>query len=179
MSNERHPAEAELTDQQLAALAQIGTRRQVQVGESLFRFGEEDYAFFAIVDAEVEIVGGTFEHEVALVTHGPRLFLGEISLLTHETSRVMARVKTPGEVIAVGRPALREYMARDPDFADLVLGAFIERRQWLREGEGTASVQVLGSQFSARTQALRSLLVRRSEERRVGKECRSRWSPYH
>ena len=22
-------------------------------------------------------------------------------------------------------------------------------------------------------------LVRRSEERRVGKECRSRWSPYH
>ena len=24
-----------------------------------------------------------------------------------------------------------------------------------------------------------SLGVRRSEERRVGKECRSRWSPYH
>src|SRR2546428_6321566 len=25
----------------------------------------------------------------------------------------------------------------------------------------------------------RAALVRRSEERRVGKECRSRWSPYH
>src|SRR5258705_1771154 len=25
----------------------------------------------------------------------------------------------------------------------------------------------------------RSLAVERSEERRVGKECRSRWSPYH
>ena len=24
-----------------------------------------------------------------------------------------------------------------------------------------------------------SLVVERSEERRVGKECRSRWSPYH
>src|SRR5689334_23431308 len=24
-----------------------------------------------------------------------------------------------------------------------------------------------------------TLLLRRSEERRVGKECRSRWSPYH
>jgi len=24
-----------------------------------------------------------------------------------------------------------------------------------------------------------SLVLRRSEERRVGKECRSRWSPYH
>ena len=26
---------------------------------------------------------------------------------------------------------------------------------------------------------LEVLLDRRSEERRVGKECRSRWSPYH
>src|SRR2546428_1825445 len=25
----------------------------------------------------------------------------------------------------------------------------------------------------------RNVLTRRSEERRVGKECRSRWSPYH
>ena len=24
-----------------------------------------------------------------------------------------------------------------------------------------------------------TLVLRRSEERRVGKECRSRWSPYH
>ena len=27
--------------------------------------------------------------------------------------------------------------------------------------------------------ALGALLTTRSEERRVGKECRSRWSPYH
>ena len=27
--------------------------------------------------------------------------------------------------------------------------------------------------------AKRGLIVNRSEERRVGKECRSRWSPYH
>ena len=26
---------------------------------------------------------------------------------------------------------------------------------------------------------LAAMLVMRSEERRVGKECRSRWSPYH
>src|SRR3989440_8853888 len=31
----------------------------------------------------------------------------------------------------------------------------------------------------ARGQAARHRLLRRSEERRVGKECRSRWSPYH
>src|SRR5574340_33636 len=38
---------------------------------------------------------------------------------------------------------------------------------------GVALVNVFGSQkFAVRVQA-------RSEERRVGKECRSRWSPYH
>ena len=26
---------------------------------------------------------------------------------------------------------------------------------------------------------LRDIILTRSEERRVGKECRSRWSPYH
>ena len=29
------------------------------------------------------------------------------------------------------------------------------------------------------TQKRAAGIVRRSEERRVGKECRSRWSPYH
>ena len=28
-------------------------------------------------------------------------------------------------------------------------------------------------------ETLNELLEKRSEERRVGKECRSRWSPYH
>src|SRR2546430_12130599 len=30
-----------------------------------------------------------------------------------------------------------------------------------------------------RERAVAAQVVRRSEERRVGKECRSRWSPYH
>src|SRR5256885_10039969 len=37
---------------------------------------------------------------------------------------------------------------------------------WRSAGDGEARDAILG-------------LRRRSEERRVGKECRSRWSPYH
>ena len=36
-----------------------------------------------------------------------------------------------------------------------------------------------GSQASSRGDAKDSALLSRSEERRVGKECRSRWSPDH
>src|SRR5258706_10632202 len=37
----------------------------------------------------------------------------------------------------------------------------------------------LGSQRDSRSEASGIIFRRRSEERRVGKECRSRWSPYH
>ena len=36
-----------------------------------------------------------------------------------------------------------------------------------------------GSDFSVKTTIHIHRLFERSEERRVGKECRSRWSPYH
>ena len=36
-----------------------------------------------------------------------------------------------------------------------------------------------GRQYAGRLKALADAATTRSEERRVGKECRSRWSPYH
>ena len=39
--------------------------------------------------------------------------------------------------------------------------------------------KVLGNWTGFSTKLYSSLFVARSEERRVGKECRSRWSPYH
>src|SRR2546429_6117845 len=36
-----------------------------------------------------------------------------------------------------------------------------------------------GKLYISHISALKRDLIRRSEERRVGKECRSRWSPYH
>ena len=41
----------------------------------------------------------------------------------------------------------------------------------------TAAQALLGRQF--KVTAHRGEFIERSEERRVGKECRSRWSPYH
>ena len=34
-------------------------------------------------------------------------------------------------------------------------------------------------EIPSRRQSLLEMIIERSEERRVGKECRSRWSPYH
>src|SRR5256885_165383 len=45
--------------------------------------------------------------------------------------------------------------------------------------ENEAVAAWLAEHRRQRTQSLIDRLQRRSEERRVGKECRSRWSPYH
>ena len=53
-----------------------------------------------------------------------------------------------------------------------------EALQVLREKDQSLTV---GTPNGAQREAVREMLafVERSEERRVGKECRSRWSPYH
>src|SRR5476649_539228 len=38
---------------------------------------------------------------------------------------------------------------------------------------------IVGEEVSSRDGHIIGLFLERSEERRVGKECRSRWSPYH
>ena len=47
------------------------------------------------------------------------------------------------------------------------------------EIDGDIGDSHVGLQARMMSQAMRKLGASRSEERRVGKECRSRWSPYH
>ena len=55
---------------------------------------------------------------------------------------------------------------------EIVLKSDIENQFLHEQSQG-----LVNSSADSRTRILENLL--RSEERRVGKECRSRWSPYH
>ena len=47
------------------------------------------------------------------------------------------------------------------------------------EGLQCENIRTFGTEMQVGMTALCEKTGRRSEERRVGKECRSRWSPYH
>ena len=53
-----------------------------------------------------------------------------------------------------------------------------ELAEWRRK-QGYIVYLIPSNEAGSNSNAIKSYLQNRSEERRVGKECRSRWSPYH
>src|SRR3990167_3277146 len=76
-----------------------------------------------------------------------------------------------GDLVAHGAAPVLDHGQETPDAAAHSLAAHDEDRV----GDGP---DVAGGHL-APDQVLEPGLLGRSEERRVGKECRSRWSPYH
>jgi thioredoxin reductase (NADPH) len=148
-----------LSESEIALLDALGTRRSIDVGEYLYQEGDATYEFFVIVSGAAEILVRTDGEERAIARHGPRRFLGELSLLTGQRAFVSARVAEPGEVIVVPADALRRILATDPTLSDRILGAFLARRSALRIG-AAAVIRVVGSRFSPGSLELREFLTR-------------------
>ncbi len=144
------PLDRVLSTAQLAMLAELGEERRAEVGERLYEIGDERYPFIAVLEGEARIVDGGGD-EVTRI--GRRGFLGEISLLTGQTVYLTAVVAEPMRYIAVERHEMRKLLLEDPSFSDLVLGAFVERREMLQRREGIG-VQIVGPRDSAETRDL-------------------------
>jgi thioredoxin reductase (NADPH) len=147
-----------LSPEQIAALEAHGTRRATTEGEIIFRAGDTSYDFVVVLQGMVGIVERDHGAERLIAVHGAGRFLGELNLLTGETAFVSAVVRQPGEVLAVPAKRLRELVATDPTFGDLILRAFIIRRSiliGLRTG-----LRIVGSRHSPDTRRLREFAAR-------------------
>ncbi len=146
----------------MARLRSYGTQAQVEVGELLFQVGQSSYDFVVLVSAAVETVReASAEHgEVVLARHGRDQFLGELNLLTGQAAYLSTRVVEAGEILRISPTRFRELMDRDTELSDLILRAFLARRQRLRVGEAARSMELIGSGFSAEAMALRTWLAR-------------------
>jgi thioredoxin reductase (NADPH) len=147
-----------LNEQQLAVLMGKGTRRRVGEGEVLYRRGDVNCDFHVILEGLVEIVDEDAGDNHVIGVHGPRRFLGELSVLTGEASFVTAVVRVPGEILVVPVDRLRELVAGDPTLGDLILRAYLVRRSVLIDlGVG---FRIIGSRYSPDTRRLREFAAR-------------------
>ena len=148
-----------LTEDQIRALDAHGERRAVQPGEVLFHDGDQWSDFFVVTAGKVAIVEG-YERleERLLVVHGPRRFLGELSLLTGQASLYSAVVVEPGEILAVPVGRVRDLLTKDSVLGDLILRAYLIRRSLLI-GLGTG-MRIIGSRYSPEVRRLRDFAAR-------------------
>lgn len=148
-----------LSDEQVGLISQHGGRRRTQADEILFREGDRDYDFFVVLDGRVAVVAGYgTDTERLIAVHGPGRFLGELSLLTGQAALFTAVVREPGEVLVVPVERLRELISQDSVLGDLILRAFLLRREMLiRLGAG---FMIVGSRYSPDTRRLREFCAR-------------------
>jgi thioredoxin reductase (NADPH) len=138
-----------LSDEQIATLAEFGERRPTREGEVLYREGDRRCDLIVILQGAVAIIEGYGTDDRVISVHGPRRFLGELSLLTGQRVFVTAVVREPGEVLVVPVERLRDLVDRDPALGNLILRAFLLRRSILIELE--TGFRIIGSRYSPDT----------------------------
>jgi thioredoxin reductase (NADPH) len=141
------PPSPTLSASQLASLAERGEEHTADVGEVLYRVGDREYPFMAIVEGEVAIVDAAGNE---IVRHGASGFLGELNLLSGQTVFVTAVVTEPLRYIAVERKVLRSLLYEDGPLSDVVLSAFIARREALQRVQGIG-LEIVGPHSSKAT----------------------------
>jgi thioredoxin reductase (NADPH) len=140
-----------LSASQLGTLAELGEERTADVAEVLYEVGDRRYPFIAIRDGEVAIRDAVGNE---IVRHGASGFLGELNLLSGQTVFVTAVVTEPLRYIAVERETLRSLLFEDAALSDLVLAAFMSRREALQAVRGLG-LEIVGPHSSEATMQLR------------------------
>src|SRR6476620_9125784 len=149
-----------LSEAQLAALGRCSlTRlRPFRAGEELFAACDRDPRFFVIKAGEVEIVDVSGEGPKTVTVHGPGEFTGDVGQVTGRPAIVSAVARTDGEAYEVSPDALHELLNNHPDLGDLVMQAFIARRQLLTGSGNFTGLRVIGSRYSRDTFRVRDFL---------------------
>ena len=141
------PPSPALSASQLARLAELGEERTADLGEVLYQVGDRSYPFIAILEGEAAILDAAGNE---IVRHGASGFLGELNLLSGQTVFVNAVVTRPLRYIAVERDVMRGLLYEDGPLSDLVLSAFIARREGLQRVKGIG-IEIVGPRSSAAT----------------------------
>ena len=141
------PPSPTLSASQLSALRELGEERTAETGEVLYRVGDRDYPFIVIVEGEAAILDSAGNE---IVRHGASGFLGELNLLSGQTVFVTAVVTEPLRYVAVPRDVLRTLLYEDGPLSDLVLSAFIARREGLERVPGLG-LEIVGPHSSKAT----------------------------
>jgi thioredoxin reductase (NADPH) len=158
----RAAAFPKLNEAQLAALGgcSLTVLKRYRDGEKLFAVGDRDFKFFVIKSGHIEILDESGDQPKTVVVLGPGDFTGEVTQLTGTPSLVSGVARGDCEVYELSHDALRQLINHHPEVGDIILQAFIARRQILHESENFTGLRVIGSRYSQDTFRIRDFLAK-------------------
>ena len=148
-----------LSPSQIDRIRLQGRVRHVGRGEILFDVGDTNIPFFVILSGSMEVVQPGLDGERPITVHRAGGFTGELTMISGHRIFVRGRVLEPGEVLELSSDALRSLIAKDAEFSEIFMRAFILRRLELIS-RGYGNLILLGSRHSAQTLRLREFLTR-------------------
>jgi thioredoxin reductase (NADPH) len=134
----------QLTAEQIARIAPLGTRRTIRSGELLFDQGAENAPFYVVIRGALALVRPHCTGENPITVLVPGEFTGEMNLLTGRRSLVRTRAAEDGEVLELRPEALRTIVQTDSELSELLMRAFILRRVSLMAAGGSRSLRRQG-----------------------------------
>jgi len=151
-----------LDEAQIAQAANCTTLapKRYRDGETLIAIGDRAFKFFIVKSGEVEILDYSGDEPKTVTIHRKGQFTGEISYLTGTPAIFRAVARGDCEVFEISVEALRHLLNQCPGLSDIILQAFIARRQRLRESPNFIGLRVIGSRYSADTFRVRDFLAR-------------------
>jgi thioredoxin reductase (NADPH) len=129
-------------------------------GDKLFEAGECDAKFFIVRSGVIEVVDDSGDKPKSIRVHGPGDFTGEVAQLTGSPALVSGIARGDCEVYEVSPEALRQLVNIHPEVGDVILQAFLARRQLLRQSGVLTSLRVIGSRHSQDTFRVRDFLAK-------------------
>src|SRR6267143_1482015 len=151
-----------LDETQIAELAGCtsATPKFYRDGQTLFAVGDRDFNFFIVKSGEIEIVDHSGDEPKTLTVHRKGQFTGDVSHLTGNPRVVSAIARGDCEVYEVSGEALRQVLNQCPAVSDIILQAFVARRQLLHELPNFIGLRVIGSRYSTDTFRVRDFLTK-------------------
>src|SRR5712692_4785393 len=151
-----------LSEEQIAQLGRYAGAppKKLRAGEALFHAGDRDSKFFVVKSGKIDIVDVTGDQPKAVRVIGPGEFTGDVGHLTGNPKVVSAIAQSDCEAYEISEETLRQILNQDPELSDIILQAFIGRRQLMRESGEFTGLRVIGSRYSQDTFRIRDFLAK-------------------
>jgi thioredoxin reductase (NADPH) len=151
-----------LDDETIAAIAECPKTRveRRRDGDVVVEEGSQDFGFYVVKRGRLDVLDVSGDEPRVIATHGPGQFTGDVAHVTRRASPVRIVARGDVELLAIGADGVQEILALHAELGDVILQAFIARRQLVRASGKFTGLRVIGSRYSQRAFSVREFLSR-------------------